>query len=137
MSDVIDFGAAEFVHLGLGGTVVPLPAHTGDMDWYARYGAEHGSDGDDGRLVSLHTFTESWDSWEVHPHGEELVLCIGGTIKLHQEHADGSTDTVTLGPHQAVVNPPGTWHTADLPDGVASSTAIFVTSGRRTEHRPR
>lgn len=137
MADVIDFGKAEFVHLGLGGTVVTLPPHTGDMSWYADYGAKHGADGDDGRLVSFHTFSESWDSWEVHPHGDELVLCVEGSITLHQEHADGSTDVVTLGPGQAVVNPPGTWHTADVPDGVESATALFITSGRGTDHRPR
>ena len=135
MTEVIDFGSSEFVHLGLGGTIAPLPRQTGDMSWYAEYGARHGADGDDGRLVSLHTFTESWDSWEVHPHGEELVLCLAGSITLHQEHLDGSTEVVTLTPSQAVVNPPGTWHTADVPHGVA--TALFITSGRGTDHRPR
>ena len=45
MSDVIDFSAGEFVHLGLGATVVPLPPHTGDVSWYERYGAAHGADG--------------------------------------------------------------------------------------------
>ncbi|MEM9748359.1 MAG: cupin [Actinomycetota bacterium] len=93
--------------------------------------------GDDGRLVSLHTFTEPWDTWEAHPNGEELVLCLAGSITLHQEHLDGSTETVTIGAEQAVVNPPGTWHTADLPDGAESATALFITSGRGTDIRPR
>ena len=29
---------------------------------------------------------------------------------------DGTTDAVTLGPGQYAVNPPGTWHTADIGD---------------------
>ena len=35
---------------------------------------------------------------------------------------------------QAIVNPPGVWHTADV-DGEA--TALFVTAGLGTEIRPR
>jgi mannose-6-phosphate isomerase-like protein (cupin superfamily) len=121
------------VHLGRGGTVVRLPEMDGTPAWYERYGAAHGADGDDGRLVSMYTFTESWDTWEVHPNGEELVCCVAGSITLHQE-VDGATRTVTLHAGDAVVNPPGAWHTADV-DGPC--TAFFVTSGRGTEVRPR
>ena len=79
MSDVIEFSAGDFVHLGLGATVEPLPRHDGDMAWYAEYGPAHASDGAEGRLVSMYTFDESWDSWEMHPHGSELVLCVAGS----------------------------------------------------------
>lgn len=137
MSDIIDFSAGEFVHLGLGATTVPLPRHTGDMSWYEEYGRLHGGDGIEGRLVSYHTFTESWDSWEVHPHGSELVLCVGGSLILHQEHPDGRRTTATIGSGEAVVNQPGVWHTADLPAGVTSAIAVFVTAGEGTTHRPR
>lgn len=67
MSDVIDFSSGNFVHLGLGAATLPLPTHTGDMEWYAEYEQAHGDDGFEGRLVSMHTFTESWDTSEVHP----------------------------------------------------------------------
>ena len=82
----------------------------------------------------MFTFDQSWDMWEVHPSGAEVVLCTAGRITLHQEHADGSTDSVTLGPGQYAVNPPGTWHTADVDD---TATAVFITSGVGTDHRPR
>jgi quercetin dioxygenase-like cupin family protein len=121
------------VHLGLGATVVPQEPFTGTPDWYERYSARTGADGVDGRLVSLHTFAEPWTMWEMHPLGQELVLCTGGAITLHQE-VDGGVRSVTLGEGDATVNPPGVWHTADV-DGTA--TALFVTAGTGTEVRPR
>jgi hypothetical protein len=59
MSDVIDFSSGNFVHLGLGAATLPLPTHTGDMEWYTEYEQSHGDDGFEGRLVSMHTFTET------------------------------------------------------------------------------
>ncbi|MGN3974807.1 cupin domain-containing protein [Tsuneonella sp. SYSU-LHT278] len=82
----------------------------------------------------MHTFTASWNSWEVHPHGEEVVLCLEGAMTLHQEHADGSTDTVTISAGEYAINPPGTWHTADVEQ---TTKALFITAGVGTEHRPR
>jgi mannose-6-phosphate isomerase-like protein (cupin superfamily) len=104
------------------------------MDWYIAYGERHADDGLEGRLVSMYTFTESWPTWEMHPNGDELVLCTSGTMTLHQEHADGSTDTVRLQPGEYAINPSGTWHTADI-DGEA--TGVFITAGFGTEIRPR
>ena len=120
-------------HLGLGATAQAQPEFTG-MDWYADYARRTESDGAEGRLVSMHHFTQSWDSWEMHPAGDELVLCIAGRITLHQEHADGGVETVTLDPGDYAINPPGTWHSADV-DGAA--TALFITAGLDTQHRPR
>jgi quercetin dioxygenase-like cupin family protein len=121
------------MHLGLGATAVPQPEFTG-VDWYEGYGMRNAGDGAEGRLVSAHNFTESWDVWEMHPKGEEAVICLTGTMTLHQEMADGSKASVTLGPGEYAVNPPGCWHTADI-DGEAS--ALFITAGMDTEMRPR
>ena len=121
------------VHLGLGATVEHLEEFDGTPGWYERYGAAHADDGAEGRLVSLHTFGESWDSWEMHPVGAELVACVEGRITLHQE-IDGEDRTAVLHAGQAIVNPPGVWHTADV-EGRA--TALFVTAGMGTEVRPR
>ncbi|MBY8337023.1 cupin domain-containing protein [Alteriqipengyuania sp. NZ-12B] len=121
------------VHLGLGATAVAQPAFTG-MDWYEDYGQRNASDGAEGRLVSLHSFSESWDSWEMHPKGDELVVCTAGSITLTQEHPDGRVEQVTLGPGDYAINPPGVWHTADVE---AEATALFITAGEGTQHRPR
>jgi hypothetical protein len=122
------------IHLGLGATAEIEPRFTGDMGWYEAYGQRHADDGAEGRLVSVHTFHESWDMWEMHPWGSEVVLCTAGSITLHQEKADGTTTAVTLEPGQYVINEPGTWHTADVEE---QATAFFITAGMGTQHRPR
>lgn len=122
------------IHLGLGATALVEPEFTGDMNWYESYAARHASDGAEGRLVTMHSFDRSWDMWEMHPVGSEVVLCVAGRIVLHQEHADGTTSTAALTAGQYAVNPPGTWHTADVD---AEATALFITAGEGTRHRPR
>lgn len=121
------------IHLGLGARAEAQPPFTG-MEWYADYSARTAGDGREGRLVSMHRFTQDWDSWEVHPVGDEVVLCIEGEIVVHQEGADGAVTTVTLGPGDYAVNPPGVWHTADIAD---KAIALFITAGEGTGHRPR
>lgn len=123
----------QFIHLGPGATAVPQPDCSGG-DWYEAYGARHDQDGVEGRLVSQFTFTGSWDSWEMHPHGHEVVLCITGRITLHQQHADGRAASVTIAPGEYAINPPGCWHTADI---VGEATALFITPGLGTQGRPR
>lgn len=120
------------LHLGLGATAVQLPDFTGDMSWYEEYGQAHGGDGAEGRLVSMHTFTEDWDSWEMHPKGHEVVVCTAGEITLVQE-IGGNTVETNLTTGEAAVNDPGVWHTARVSD---SATALFITAGLGTEHRP-
>lgn len=121
-------------HLGKGGKAFVLPEFTGGMAWYEAYGAAYPDDGCDGRLVSMHTFKEPWDSWEMHPAGDELVLCTAGEITLIQEYPDGTEKSVTLLPGEYAINAPGVWHTADVEGEV---TAVFITAGEGTEHRPR
>jgi quercetin dioxygenase-like cupin family protein len=121
------------VHLGLGAKVTQLPEFDGSGQWYQRYGQSVDADGAEGRLVTIHTFSEPWSSWEVHPHGEELVVCLSGRMTLHQQR-DGGVETVVLEAGQAIVNPPGIWHTADVE---AEATALFITAGLGTENRDR
>ena len=124
---------AQPLHLGLGARAVAQPPFSG-MAWYDAYEDRNRADGAEGRLVSAYKFTESWDSWEMHPAGDEAVLCLSGRMTLHQEHADGATASVALGPGDYAINPPGCWHTADI-EGEA--TALFITAGVGTQHRAR
>jgi len=121
------------IHLGLGATAVVEPAFTGEMDWYSGYTQRHTSDGAEGRLVTMYTFTESWGVWEMHPKGSEVVLCVAGSIELVQE-IDGAEVATTLTAGEYAINEPGTWHSANVTD---SATALFITAGEGTEHRPR
>lgn len=123
----------DYIHLGLGATAVVQPPFTG-MAWYGDYIARTVADGIEGRLVSLSTFTQSWDSWEMHPSGDEVVVCTAGTITIHQEMADGTKATITLNPGDYAINPPGAWHTADV---AGEATALFITAGFGTQHRAR
>ncbi len=121
------------LHLGLGATSIPQPEFTGEMEWYQGYGERHGADGKEGRLMSMHTFLESWDVWEMHPTGSEVVLCVAGEIELVQE-VDGDEVKTALAEGEYAINAPGTWHTANVS---GRATAVFVTAGEGTEHRPR
>jgi mannose-6-phosphate isomerase-like protein (cupin superfamily) len=122
------------VHLGLRATAIIQPSFSGSMDWYTAYSDRHDADGAEGRLVSMHSFSDNWDSWEMHPHGAEVVLCTAGSMTLYQELTDGRTVTHHIGPGEYVINLPGVWHTADVD---APATAVFITAGIGTEHRPR
>ena len=63
----------------------------------------------------------------MHPAGAEVVVCIEGAMTLIQE-IDGEQVRTTLAPGEYAINPPGVWHTADVP---AQATGFFVTAGRR------
>ena len=82
----------------------------------------------------MHSFDASWTAWEMHPTGAEVVLCTAGTLILSQQQSDGTVTTIRLGPGQYAINQPGVWHTADVE---GTGTALFITAGEGTQHRPR
>ncbi len=120
------------VHLGLGASASVLTPISGP-EWYQTYSEEHALDGKEGRLVSMYTFEEPWNVWEMHPVGAEVVLCTKGTLVLLQE-IDGKVQKTVLDAGQFAINPPGVWHTADVS---GPTDAVFITAGMGTEHRPR
>ena len=125
------------IHLdtGTGAEAQPeFPRDERAMQWYMDYGLRTDGDGMGGRLVSMFEFTEDWGGWEMHPVGAEVVICTAGQMVLTQEFPGGRTETVTLGPGEYAINPPGVWHTADIPE---TATGVFITAGRDTQHRPR
>lgn len=132
MSDAFDL-SETFVHLGLGATASPISEFSWTPEFLERYAAERAADGDEGRLVCIVEQGATWDSWERHPAGEELVVLLSGRTDVIQE-LDGTEHRVELHPGEAVVNPTGVWHTADVHE---PGRALFVTPGRGTEHRPR
>ncbi len=121
-----------FVHLGLGSQAIPLPAFTFSAEYLAGYEARFEADGAEGRLVCISKQSATWDSWERHPAGEEVVILLSGRIDLIQDLADGHR-VIALTPGQAIINPANVWHTARVHE---PGTALFITPGRGTEHRP-
>lgn len=121
--------AAAFAVLGPGGSAVPVgvtPTIYQDLD--RRFGgfADH-------CLVSCHSFSADWSSWEMHPAGDEVVCLLSGRAKMVLEIA-GKEEIVELRkPGSYVIVPRGTWHTGRAAQAV---TMLFITPGAGTEHRP-
>jgi mannose-6-phosphate isomerase-like protein (cupin superfamily) len=122
-----------FIHLGLGATATPLPDFEWTPQYLQGYGRRFADDGDEGRLVIINRQEATWSTWERHPAGEEVVVLLSGRVDLVQE-IDGMEQRVELHPGEAVVNPAGVWHTADVHE---AGDGLFITPGRGTEHRPR
>ncbi len=122
------------IHLDLGASAVVQPEFTGSMQWYESYVQRHQADGRAGWPVSQFSFERPWDMCEMHPAGSEVVLCTAGRIILYQEYVGGTRGRVSLSRGEYAINAPGTWHTADAQGG---ATAVFITAGLGTQHRPR
>ena len=111
------------IHLGPGGTAQPVEDFAWSAEQLTAYEQATRADGADGRMVMMFHMAGAWTSWERHPLGAEVVIACTGTHRV-----------VELSPGQALVNPPGVWHTADSGDG---GWIVTITPGLDTEHRPR
>lgn len=131
MTDAIDL-SSTYVHLGLGATATPLPDFQWSSEYLEGYERRFADDGTEGRLVVISPQASTWDFWERHPAGEEVVVLLTGRIDLVQE-LDGDEVTTPLAPGQAVINPTGVWHRSVVHE---PGTALFITPGIGTEHRP-
>lgn len=83
-------------------------------------------------LISSYEFNADWPTWEMHPHGDEVVILLAGeTIFVLQE--DGAETFVHLKePGQYAVVPKGVWHTART---AVHCKMLFVTPGQDTQNR--
>ena len=124
--------STTYVHLGLGATATPLPGFEWSASYLDGYERRFASDGREGRLVVVSPQAESWDFWERHPAGEELVVVLDGRIDVVQE-LDGEEITTPLRAGEAIINPTGVWHRSVVH---APGSALFITPGLGTEHRP-
>lgn len=124
---------ADFVHLGAEPTATVLEGFEWSADYLDDYDRRFEADGDRGRLVAILSQDATWDAWERHPAGDELVVLLSGRVDLIQE-LDGAEVRTSLRPGQALINPRGVWHTSDVHE---PGTGLFITPGRGTEHRPR
>jgi mannose-6-phosphate isomerase-like protein (cupin superfamily) len=124
---------ATYIHLGLGARATPLPDFEWSPEYLESYGSRFAGDGPEGRLVMMGRNAESWPTWERHPAGEEVVVLLSGRIDLIQR-IDGEERRIPLHPGEAVVNPTGVWHTADVHE---PGDALFITPGQGTENEPR
>lgn len=83
-------------------------------------------------LVSQHSFDKDWESWEMHPKGDEVVVLLSGraSFVLETDKGEETIDVTKAGEY--VVVPKGTWHTARTAE---PTTMLFVTPGEDTQHK--
>ena len=121
------------IHLGRGGTARPVDGFDWSDERLAAYEHATRADGADGRMVMMFHMVGAWTAWERHPLGAEVVIACTGTHRFVQELQDG-VQVVEISAGQALINPPGVWHTADSGEG---GWIMTITPGLGTEHRPR
>lgn len=100
--------------------------------WKIAFDSDHpNNNAEMGYLVSQFSFAEDWDSWELHPNGDEIVFCTMGEIRLVLEQKEHPVE-IDLKPGEYAVVPKNTWHTAKVNE---KASALFVTWGHGTKHR--
>jgi mannose-6-phosphate isomerase-like protein (cupin superfamily) len=121
--------AATYARLRPDATVEPLPVD--DTFWQRIAGGELGTFHHE-FLVTEHTFDSDWTMWERHPHGDEIVCLLDGSVTFVLEQDQG-LQTIELDQSGAyVIVPRGTWHTARTN---GPCRMLFITAGEGTEHR--
>jgi mannose-6-phosphate isomerase-like protein (cupin superfamily) len=131
VTEALDLSTTH-IHLGLGARATPIPDFRWDDEFLSNYEDETASDGDEGRLVMISYQTSTWDFWERHPAGEEVVILLSGRADLVRE-IDGQEEIVELLPGHAAINPTGVWHRSVVHE---PGDVLFITPSRGTEHRP-
>lgn len=82
-------------------------------------------------LIACYDFSADWSSWEMHPHGDEVVILLSGTATLLVREATGNRSTELSQPGQYVVVKKGCWHTAKIN---SQAKLLFITPGQGTEN---
>lgn len=121
------------IHLGLGSRARPIDGFAFDQAVLRAYSEAVADDGAEGRMVVVIDEEGRGDHWERHPSGDEVIVCLSGTVTVERQGPEGPHQ-VLLQPGEATVNPAGAWHAVD-----AHGTArlLTITPGLGTEHRQR
>ena len=102
----------------------------GGERFWSKSGEELDKLGEDWLITEFQS-TEDWQSWEMHPAGEEIVYLLRGAADLILEK-DGNQKKIELRGKGLVIIPPETWHTAKI---FEPSVFLVITLGRETKHR--
>lgn len=85
-------------------------------------------------LVTQLEFTESWNSWENHRNGDEIVILLRGEATMIMETEAGEASQTLTVPGEFVFVPRDTWHTANIE---VPCSMVFITAGEGTVVRTR
>lgn len=132
MTGEVDFFSISSTYVVLGDNGDAIPVAVSDRakeDLESKFGDFKGK-----RLISHFTFDKDWETWEMHPAGEEFVCLLSGQVDLILEQG-GVENTVQLSTSGSyVLVPRGIWHTARVH---TPSSMLFITPGQGTQNRSR
>ena len=117
--------AATYLALNGAGVATRLPGR----DFMERLG--HCPD-DMAYLVGVYPQSADWPHWEMHPKGHEILVMLDSRLEMTIDR-DGEVSTLTLGPGETLVVPPGAWHVAKV---LEPGRMLGITYGEGTQHRP-
>jgi mannose-6-phosphate isomerase-like protein (cupin superfamily) len=84
------------------------------------------------QLVSSLSFTQDWPTWEIHPHGDEIVMLLSGAARMVLDEPGGHRVVELSTPGDYVIVPTATWHTAKIS---VPTALLFITPGEATQNR--
>ena len=74
---------------------------------------------------------EDMGHWEMHPNGEEMLICLSGALRVVEEHAAEKIIELPAGHVHCVQR--GLWHRILVQK---PGRIVHITWGDGTEHRP-
>lgn len=83
-------------------------------------------------LIAVHEFDKDWNTWEMHPNGDEIVLLLSGHITMTMNLPHGQESATLNSSGSYVIVPKGVWHTATTS---IKSRVLFITPGEGTENK--
>ena len=83
-------------------------------------------------LIACHEFETDWESWEVHPHGDEVVLLISGEVTFTLNTEAGQINITLHEQGQNLIVPKGVWHTAQTSK---KAKILCITPGPGTQQK--
>lgn len=83
-------------------------------------------------LIASYSFGSDWDSWEIHPNGDEIVILLSGAVTFILETEAGERAVHLSEPGSYTIVPRNTWHTAKTQ---VSTHMLFITPGEGTRHK--
>ncbi len=86
----------------------------------------------DGRLITAYQLSADMGHWEMHPAGEEVLICISGSAEAVFQRPDGE-DSIAVSPGTSCIVPRGVWHRVKVRE---PGIVLFITPGEGTQHKP-
>lgn len=94
----------------------------------------HRTDGFKGHLLmSAFSFESDWETWELHPMGDEVVVLLSGEATFILDIPSGKQQVTLTESGSYVIVPRGVWHTAKT---TVPTRMLFFTAGEGTQNRP-